>query len=273
MVSGRAVRLGAVIVTAVSVLVFVAVAPEFPYRSAGTGYPGAAQALAYSGLRVAAMVAGAVTLGALVYVVCCTGTGKSGRVEVDGYAGIRLVERTAVVWALAASALVPVSAADIGGMSTSQMMARGALGALFDAGDRPKAWLVVAVIAAVVAVLARLVLSWTGAMALVVLAGIAVLPPVLVGNAGEGPGHDYATGAVILFQLALSVPVGLLWCVRDHLVRGGAHRAQVLGRTRVLVAVCLGVAAVSAGVLGILSLLGDGISTNPFGCEWVGTRY
>ncbi|WP_446223078.1 cytochrome c oxidase assembly protein [Nocardia sp. IBHARD005] len=261
--SRRAERPGAVVLATVLVFVVVGAAADFPYLAAGTAYPGMVQAWMYGGLRIVAMVAGAVTLGALVYVVSCTETGAYGRVGVDGYAGIRLVERTGVVWALAATALVPVSAADIGGMSTSEMLARGALGALIDAGDKPKAWLVVAVFATAVAALARLVLSWNGAVGLAVLAGIAVLPPVVVGNAGEGPGHDYATGAVILFQLAISVPVGLLWCVRDHLTRRGLHRAAVLRRTRLLVAMCLLVAAVCAVVLAVLfvpaaALLGTG---------------
>lgn len=231
----------------------VGTAGQMPYLAAGTAYPGLTQALLYGGLRTIAMVAGAVALGGLGYVLCCTGPEDTGRVDVAGFAGLRVVERAALVWAVTAVALIPVSAADIAGLPTGDVLSGGALPTLIDAGEKPKAWIVAAVCAAAVAALARWTLSWTGAVAPVVLAGIAVLAPVVVGNAGEGPGHDYATGAVVLFQLAISAPVGLLWCAHSHAGRWGGDPSVVLGRVRVLTGVC-GVVAVLSGLL-LVSLL------------------
>ncbi|MFD6397988.1 hypothetical protein [Nocardia sp. NPDC060249] len=245
----RAVGCGVVLATAGSVVAAVVTAGPMPYLEAGTAYPGLIQALLYGILRTAAMVAGAVALGGLVYVLSCTGPARDGRVDLAGFAGWRVVERAAAVWALCAVAMIPVSAADIAGMRVGDMVSIGALPALMDASEKPKAWIVVAVCAVVVTAVARWTLSWTGAVVPLVVAGVGVLAPVVVGNAGEGPGHDYATGAVILFQLAISVPVGLLWCTGARTPRMGGDGAAAATRTRHLVTICAGVACGSGAVL------------------------
>lgn len=265
MFSARTVWAGAATVAVVVVAGAAISAGEMPYAAAGTAYPGMAQALCYTLLRAVALVAGAVTAGALAYTVCCTETTGAGRVGVDGYAGLRTAGHAATVWAMAAAALVPVTAADIGGTTTLESLADGTLGPLLDASEKPKAWVAVAVVAAGVALIARLTLSWLGAAAALMLAVIGVLPPVVVGNAGEGPGHDYATGAVVLFQPALSIVCGLLWCAGAHLRRGGAHRDTVIGRVRVLTGLCLGVAAPTGGLLAALLLPPDRLLTTGYG--------
>ncbi|WP_036528389.1 cytochrome c oxidase assembly protein [Nocardia sp. CNY236] len=224
-------------------------AQDFPYRAAGTAYPGLGHAALYTVLRAVAMVAGSVTVGALVYSACCTAVGKHGRLGVDGYAGIRVVERASVVWVAAAVALIPVTAADVGGIAVSEMLRGGALGSLIDASEKPKAWMVVAALAAVVAVGSRFSLSWVVTVALAWIAAIGVVPPFVVGNAGEGPGHDYATGAALVLVVAMSVPIGLLWCVSAHLGRGGDDAVALVRRTRFIVVLCLSVAAICGVVL------------------------
>ncbi|NKY56986.1 cytochrome c oxidase assembly protein [Nocardia flavorosea] len=265
MFSTRAVWAGAAAAAVVAVAGATITAGETTYTAAGTAFPGIAQALCYAVLRAVAMVAGALTLGASVYTVCCTGTTRRGRVGVDGYAGLRVVERAATIWLVTAVALIPVTAADIGGTTTVELLRAGTLGPLLDASEKPKAWVVVALLAAIVALVARLTLSWLGAAATLLFAAIGVLPPVLVGNAGEGPGHDYATGAVLLFQPALSVCCGLLWCASAHLRRGGAHRDTVIHRVRMLTTGCLIVAAATGLLLVALLLPPDRMVTTGYG--------
>ncbi|WP_327147174.1 cytochrome c oxidase assembly protein [Nocardia sp. NBC_01329] len=265
MLSARTVWVGATAVAVTAVAGAAISAGEMPYAAAGTAYPGLVQALCSTLLRALAMAAGAVTTGALVYTVCCTETTDRGRIGVDGYAGLRMVERAATVWAVAAVALVPVTAADIGGSTTLELLRDGTLGPLLDASEKPKAWVVVAVLAAGVALIARLSLSWLGAAVALLFAVIGVLPPVVVGNAGEGPGHDYATGAVLLFQPALSVCCGLLWCAGAHLRRGGAYRDTVIRRVRVLTGMCLGIGGLTGALLIALLLPPDRLVTTGYG--------
>ncbi|MEV0043786.1 cytochrome c oxidase assembly protein [Nocardia rhamnosiphila] len=271
MISARAAGIGAAVISVAAVVTAAVSAGAMPYTAAGTAFPGLVQAVGYTLLRALALCAGAVTAGALVYTVCCTGTTGRGRIGVDGYAGLRTVERAATVWAVAAVALVPVTAADIGGLTTVELLRTGALGPLLEASEKPTAWMVVAVLATAVALIARLSLSWLGAAAALLFAVVGMLPPVVVGNAGEGPGHDYATGAVLLFQPALSVCGGLLWCAGAHLRRGGAHRDSVLRRVRLIAGIGLAVAALTGVLLGALLLPLDRVLTTGYGRLVMGT--
>ncbi|WP_167474503.1 cytochrome c oxidase assembly protein [Nocardia arthritidis] len=247
--SHRSVGLAAAIGALALAIGSAVAAGAMPYHAAGTAYPGALDAVGYVLLRVVAALAGAFTLGSLVYAVCCTAITKQGRVDVDGYAGLRTAERASLVWLLAALALIPVGAAQAGGMSTGTLLRLGALGALLDASEKPRAWIVVAILAAVIAVATRMTLSWNGSAILVGVAGLAVLPPAVVGNAGEGPNHDYGTGAVIIFQIAVSVLPGLLFGVAAHVRRGGANADTAIRRCVRIVRLCLAAAAASGAVL------------------------
>ncbi|PXX69111.1 putative copper resistance protein D [Nocardia tenerifensis] len=255
----------AVVVLLALVIGSVVEAGDAPYRAAGTAYPGLADVLGYVLLRVVAALAGATALGALVYAVCCTAVTARGRLDVDGYSGLRLAERAGVVWLLSALALIPVTAANIGGLTVSGLFRIGALGALIDASEKPKAWIVVAVLAGVVTLGARTVLSWNGTAVLAVVAAVAVLPPALVGNAGEGPNHDYGTGAMIVFQLAVSVLPGLLWCVADQLRRNGSHAHTADRRGATIALLCLAAAAASGLVLWLILLPWTDVLTTGYG--------
>ncbi|MEU1545902.1 cytochrome c oxidase assembly protein [Nocardia sp. NPDC005745] len=261
----RCVRIVAVVVSLALVTGAVLAMGEIPYRAAGTAYPGLASALGYAMLRTVAALAGAVTLGSLVYAVCCTRVSTQGRILVDGYAGLRLAERAGLVWFVSALALIPVTAANSGGLSLSGLVRTGALGALLEASEKPKAWVVVAVLAAAVSLGARLTLSWIGVALLTLPAAVAVLPPALVGNAGEGPNHDYGTGAMILFQLAVSVGPGLFWCVAEQLRRGGSDTAVTARRAVVIGALCTVTAVVSGLVLVLVLLPWSCVFTTGYG--------
>ncbi|MBF6123950.1 cytochrome c oxidase assembly protein [Nocardia brasiliensis] len=259
------VRFGTAVVLLAVVIGSVSEAGELPYRAAGTAYPGFADVLGYVLLRVVAALAGATALGALVYAVCCTAVTGRGRLDVDGYAGLRLAERAGLVWLLSALALIPVTAANIGGMTVSGVFRLGALGALVDASEKPKAWIVVAVLAAVVTLGARIMLSWNGAAVLLLVAAIAVLPPAMVGNAGEGPNHDYGTGAMIIFQLAVSVLPGLLWCVTEHVRRQGEHVDTAVRRGAIIGLLCVLAAALSGVVLWLILLPWSAVFNTGYG--------
>lgn len=247
---GNAVLLGlGVLLGAVAVVAVVGYLGDRTYLAEGIPFPGSAASVEYALLRLAAALAGSLTLGSLVYTLFCTPPTDKWRVDVDGYAGVRVAERAAVVWALASLALIPVSAADSGGVTVGDMMRHGALGELISASERPKAWIVTASLAVLLAVGLRIVLAWTGLFGLAVLAVVAVVAPPCVGNAGEGPNHDYATGSVILFTAALSVVGGLTWCLAEHARRGGETLPAALARYRVILLLAVAVMVPTALIL------------------------
>lgn len=255
----------AVLVAGALVLLSVLAAGDMPYRSAGIAYPGFLDVLLYVALRVVAALAGALTLGALIYALCCTVVTAHGRVDVDGYAGVRVAERASLMWLVSALVLIPVSAANVAGLSMSSALERGAIGVLIDASEKPKAWIVVAVLAGVVALVTRLTLAWTGLVVPTVLALIAVLPPAMVGNAGEGPNHDFGTGAMIIFQLAVSVLPGLAWCVAAQVRRNGFQVATAVRRYVLIGSLCVAAATLSGLVLGAILLPWSALFSTGYG--------
>lgn len=222
------------------------------YITAGTPYPGFAAAACYGLLRLVAAVSGSFVLGSLVYTLFCTAPTKEGRVDVDGYAGVHVAERAAIVWALSSLLLIGVSASDGVGSTLPAVLRHGALGQLIGALEKPKAWIVASILTVVIAGFVRLVLSWNGLFALAALSAIAVITPACVGNAGEGPNHDYGTGAVIIFTLALSVVPGLTWCVAQHCRRSGAKFDETLRRYRIIVGLAVAVMVPTALVLAVI---------------------
>ncbi|MFQ6394270.1 cytochrome c oxidase assembly protein [Nocardia sp. KC 131] len=261
----RVIWLIAAIAAGALVLVSVLAAGDMPYRSAGIAYPGFLDALLYVALRLVAALAGALTLGALIYALCCTVVTARGRVDVDGYTGIRVAERASPVWLVSALVLIPVSAANVGGLSMSSALERGAVGPLIDASEKPKAWIVVAVLAGVVALVTRLTLAWTGLVVPTMLALLAVLPPAMVGNASEGPDHDFGTGAMIIFQLAVSVLPGLAWCVAAQVRRNGSQVAAAIRRYVLIGLMCLAAATLSGLVLGAILLPWSALFSTGYG--------
>lgn len=104
---------------------------------------------------------------------------------------------------------------------------------LVEATEKPEAWIVVAVLAAFVAEGTRTALSWNSLRGLAGFSAIAVLPPMLVGNAGEGPNHDLGNGAVIVVPIAVSVMTRVSWSVFTH-VRPAAITSSLLSEDTAL---------------------------------------
>ncbi|MBF6328362.1 cytochrome c oxidase assembly protein [Nocardia transvalensis] len=222
-----------------------------PYDQQGLPYPGFAAALTYALLRLIAALAGAFTVGPLMYALFCTVPTAQGRIDVDGYTGVRIAERAALVWLAAALALIPVSAADSAGMSVTRALRVGAVGPLIGAAEKPKTWIVVTLAVLIVAVLVRVALSWNSLFGLAAVGAVAIVAPAVTGNAGEGPNHDYATGAVIPFVLALAPLAGLSWCVAAHCRRttDPVALATVLRRYRIIVALAVAVLIPTVAIL------------------------
>ncbi|WP_227983688.1 cytochrome c oxidase assembly protein [Nocardia spumae] len=246
--------LTACLLAAVPVAVMVAMVGPRSYSLQGIDFPGWISVSVYVTLRVAAALAGGLVLGALAYTLVCTAPSARGRLDVDGYAGVVLAERVSPIWALVCLLLVPVSATDSAGIPIGGLLRAGAPAALMAAAERPKAWLVAAAAVVVVSIAVRFALTWNSVFGIAAVCAVAVLAPALTGNAGEGPDHDYATGAVVAFTLALSVPTGAAWCLVEH------HRrvcdaeslrrfASALRRYRTVVVSCAVVLAPTGAIL------------------------
>ncbi|MFT4128075.1 MAG: cytochrome c oxidase assembly protein [Gordonia sp. (in: high G+C Gram-positive bacteria)] len=201
--------LGGLVAAGVGGLVIDAVADGAGrYVEKGDPFPGAGIAvLGVAGYFLGALAA-ATCLGALAFVVAGARPDDEGIIDATVYRAHRYVAAVTPIWALLAWLMVGVAAADGYGVSLGELLSSGHLRQAIGVSEAAVAWLVIAVLATLLTVLIRLVLSWVAHVMLVIPTGVAVCALPMAGNAGQGPNHDYTTGLGILFALALALAVG-----------------------------------------------------------------
>lgn len=208
--SGPLLSLAVGCVTALAGLVCYALASgERVYTTTGDSYPGAVTAVAEPVGYFIAALAGGVCFGGLLYVVVVACPDARGVIDERVFRTHLVVERSSVVWALTAMAMVVVQAASDAGAPVTRLLGSAAVGDAVLASQMSRAWIAVAVAAVVVAVCVRLSLHWVTQFVLLVPALIGVVALPVSGNAGQGPDHDYATSAAIVFAVALAVLTGV----------------------------------------------------------------
>ncbi|WP_018333547.1 cytochrome c oxidase assembly protein [Actinomycetospora chiangmaiensis] len=184
----------------VTVLVAALLLGRSAYPVLGLVDPGELVQLGLPLLRVLTAGAAAVVLGALVHgLVVAPGTGGPS-------ASVRVVASGAAwAWAALAAGTAVFTVADVSGGFVAPgpdlvvgMVVRAA----------PIGWLACAIGAAVVAVWVREARTWSSTLGAGVLAGVALLGPVMTGHAIDGVGKDLGTPAVALHVIAATVWLG-----------------------------------------------------------------
>lgn len=258
---------GLVVVAALIPLLAVAVAVVLlgsaPYEALGPNVPDLGTSLASGLLHGVVVVASTWTVGSLAYAVLARQRTGAGRMSIDWFTDARPVVWSAAIWAVAAAALIPVDAADAGGQSLSRLTVPGAAAYLFSYSYVPTAWLVVAVLAAAIAIAAFLAHTWQTHAALLALALVALLPPVVVTQVLVGPNHDFGSDAGIVGTPAMTVLVGLLAFARFRAVAGPLPGVVSLQRVWRIAALAWAAAAASEVVLALFELWGSPFLGSP----------
>jgi putative copper resistance protein D len=231
------------------------------YASVGLPDPGPATALTAVLARAVAVLASTACLGGLAAAVLLRPGRERQRLVVEASGAIRLASAAGVVWALAATVLVPVDAADSVGRPL------GPIGSWADpvrltASPLPLAWLVAAVCAAAVAATAALSRAWTTNALMLPVAALGVLAPLMVGQVLIGPGHDFAGDATVLGAPAEAVWFGTTaWLLGAGLTFRGRAAPGVLSRYLRLAMACWALVFTTQGVVAAVELAG----TSPAG--------
>lgn len=285
-VAPSAVALGVgAAVAVVVVLVVVLVSGPAPLVALGGSDPGVLLRIMTPLVRLVADAAAVVCVGSLVFAVAFTlpreasvhhsGPQSSGELSGRAWSAVLTAGRWAWVWAAAALLQVVLGfALSTGGLDRVVRLLRSApspvaiLSALA-AGEEPLAWLLTAVLAAVLAVVARTVLRWTSAVAVLALAVAAVLPPLATGHSSSQAGHDLAVPALWIHVIAAVVWLGVLVALVRPSWRSGsgaAPAAAVDVRYARLALWCWALIAAS-GVVDAAVLLSSPVAlvTTPYG--------
>lgn len=181
--------------------------------------------------RMVALGAAAAGIGQLLLAAVLVPGEAGDLVSAAGYRGLRAARWCALVEGLAGLVVAVLTVVENSGLATSRLL--GAWSALLVGVEQiePAAgWVVTAALALVLAALAGWVLTWRGAVGLLLLALVAPLPATLTAATDAQRSHDIAGDA-----LALHVVSALLWtgsaaAVAVHLARRGERRAVVLRR-------------------------------------------
>lgn len=251
-VSDTAVVVG----TGVAIALFVAAglaAVSPPLVVPGLPDPGAAILLGLPAVRALAHVAMVIAIGALLLAAFLVPPQPSGYLDVAGYRGLRIGAWAAAVWALAAFLMVPLSVADALGRPVGEVLDPVLLLDIVPRLSTARSWLLTGLVALLVVIGARSVLTWGWTVVLFGLALLGPLPVALTGHSAGGGAHDLATDSLVLHVLAASLWVGgLVAVLATGAARSGPDRdgalATAVPRFSRLALVCWMVLAVSGVV-------------------------
>ena len=200
-----------------------------PLAALGLPDPGTLTSVGLPVVRAAAQTAMVVTVGALLTAAFLVPPQRSGYLEVSGYRSVRIAGWSAATWAAAAALLVPLNTAEALGRPLGDVLdAR----LLLDVAPRlatATAWFLTFLVAVVVVVACRTVLTWGWTVVTFGLATAGLLPVALTGHASGGGAHDLATDSLVLHVLAASLWVGGLVGVLIVAAARGPDRAVALG--------------------------------------------
>ena len=221
----------------------------------GLSGPGWSVAAGLPAVRAVAEVAMVLAIGAMLLAAFLVPPQRSGYLDVAGYRGVRAASAAALVWAVASALMVPLSVADAVGRPLGDVLDVGLLVAAVPRLSTATAWTVTTVVALLVLVGSRTVLSWGWTAVVFGVALLGPLPVVLTGHSASGGAHDVASDSLVLHVLAASVWVGGLVAVLVLAAARGPDRAAALATAVPRFSRTALVCWVAVGVTGVVNAL------------------
>ncbi|WP_255638305.1 cytochrome c oxidase assembly protein [Amycolatopsis sp. DSM 110486] len=254
----------------VGVLLAAVVAVGLVALTGGAGYlitglpdPGLVTRYGITVVRVLAEAASVVCVGALLLAAFLVPPQKSGTLGPEGYAAVRAAGIAAWVWFASSLLSVAFTAADGAGKPFLEVLSPQTLLDLVDAIEQPKAWLWTALIAVLLALGCRLVLTWGWTAVLFFVAVAGLIPVAVTGHSASGGSHDMATNSLLFHLIAAALWVGGLVALLALGWRRGAHLSLAARRFSKLALVCWVVMAISGVINALVRInLGDLFTTD-----------
>lgn len=227
--------------------------------------PGPLTTYGLPAMRAVGEIAAVVAIGSLLLAAFFVPPQKSGVLDVDGYRAVRTASVAAIVWAVCSFALVPLTLSDTSGQPFGEAIKPANLWSGIDQVEIAGAWGWTAVIAVVLAILARMALRWWWTPLLLVVGLLGLMPLALTGHSSSGGSHDVATNSLILHLVSASIWAGGLFALLAHARRSGAHTDVAARRFSTIAAVCFVVMGISGVVNAIVRLPLSEVFTTTYG--------
>lgn len=233
------------------------------YTQLFRSYPGQLTAIAATLGRALVDLAGWLTAGSLAVLMFLLARPGKDRVIIDDQPEWHVARWASIAWAVLAAAMIVIDAADANGLNVFDAIGSPALGYLLQISYLPVAWIVVAVLATIAAVVINFAVTWVGLLIPLWCSAIALLAPVVVGQILVGPGHDFGTDAGTVQTIAAAALFGSAILLALRVWRGRLLRPATLRRFWLLGVVAWALAAGAAIVLAFFKLAGPGAWVNP----------
>jgi cytochrome c oxidase assembly factor CtaG/putative copper export protein len=160
---------------------------------------------------------------------------------------------------------VPFLAADATGRPVADVLRTEVLFGLVDALEEAKAWALTALIAFVVALACRVVLSWGWTVVTFGLGLLALFPVIATGHSASGGAHDIATNSLLFHLFGAVLWVGGLVALLAHAARRGSHLSLVARRFSRIALVCWVAMALSGAINSLVRVTPSQLFTSTYG--------
>jgi putative copper resistance protein D len=199
-----------------------------PAAALGLPDPGTLTVVGLPAMRAVAEVCMVLTIGAVLLAAFLVPPQRSGYLDVAGYRALRAGSWTAAGWTVAALLMVPLSMADALGRPVEQLLDPGTVLDLLPRLEPAATWAVTTLVAVLVLVGCRTVLTWGWTTVLFGIALLGPLPVMFTGHSATGGAHDIASDSLVLHVLASSLWVGGLVAVLALAAARGPDRLTAL---------------------------------------------
>ena len=199
-----------------------------PVASLGLPDPGTLTTTSLPAVRAVAEVCMVLTIGGVLLAAFLAPPQRNGYLDGAGYRALRAASWSAVGWTAAAVLMIPLSVADALGQSVTAVLSPGLLIRVAPKLADPTSWVLTAVIAVIVLIGCRTVLTWGWSAVLFLLALAGPLPVAFTGHSSAGGAHDLATDSLVLHVVAASLWVGGLAAVLGLAAARVSDRASAL---------------------------------------------
>ncbi|MBW8480766.1 cytochrome c oxidase assembly protein [Actinomadura parmotrematis] len=201
----------------------------------------------------------AATVGGLlagVFLLPLTGAKGAVRLGDDAAGYVRAASWAAAAWAAAAAATLVFTVADVLGQPVGEVLTGSELSGYVGQLPQGTALMLVVLLAVVVALLGRTTTTPGATAGLLVLAGIALLPPPLTGHSASAANHSVAVTGVALHVAAVAPWVGGLAVVCAHALLG-RDRLGVMAERYSRMALWCYVVVGASGLVNVIARLPD----------------
>lgn len=202
-------------------------------------------------VRALTEMSAAIAIGSLMFAAFFVPPQADGLLDVAGYRAVRLAGVAALLWALGALMLVPLTLSDVSGQPLAVAILPENLAAGVGRVETTVAWGQTAGLALILAVACRSILRWGWTPLLMAFGLASLLPLALTGHSSAGGAHDIATNSLIIHLFAAAVWAGGLVAVLAYAIRVGAYVALAVRRFSAVAAWAVAALAAS-GVINAL---------------------